>query len=287
LTSAVAEQAHGDVQLASTSLELVENRVGAAVPAHPVVYRQAVRQRSRRERLDAYFRRGDTPVARVIRKFSSATGTDYTRSVTKRILDVTLSLPLSLIAIPIILVLIGVNKLLHPGHPALFLQDRAAGGGRRLRVIKIRSMLPGSDETPAQAVCTAFGRRMRRHYLDEFPQLLQVLSGRLTVVGIRVLPENVYGGLATSWSPPRFEAWSAMYGATRLGLTGVHQVFRGVGKEDIRRFHRDMFYARHASLGFDLYLLWRTLGTTAKEVHPRRREAGVYMMAGSAPRRLY
>ena len=62
---------------------------------------------------------------------------------------------------------------------------------------------------------------------------------------------------------PTGDALEAMrVDTTSLGLTGVHQVFRGPGKEDRRRFHRDMFYARHAGLGLDLYLLWRTLRST-------------------------
>jgi lipopolysaccharide/colanic/teichoic acid biosynthesis glycosyltransferase len=179
-----------------------------------------------------------------------------------------------MIVILLIALLVVVNRLLDPRRPALFLQDRVGQGDQALRVVKIRSMVPGSSPDTAHQIpagCTVFGRFMRRHYLDELPQLLQVLTGRLTLVGIRVLPRDVYEGLAAGWSHERFATWRAMYATAPLGLSGAHQVFRGRGKADGRRFHRDMFYARHATLGFDLYLLWRTLGTTDSEhSHPVR-----------------
>ena len=58
------------------------------------------------------------------------------------------------------------------------------------------------------------------------------------------------------------------YDQSSLGLTGLHQILRRQGKEDERRYHRDLFYARNASLGLDLYLLWRTLGAT--DAQPKR-----------------
>jgi lipopolysaccharide/colanic/teichoic acid biosynthesis glycosyltransferase len=168
-------------------------------------------------------------------------------------------------AILIIALLVLANKLLSPGYPALFRQDRVGRGGAPLRVVKIRSMASRRKSGAGHEVgpiCTAFGRLIRQRYLDELPQVFQVLVGQLSLVGIRVLPRDVYDGLQTSWSDERFAAWQAVYAAAPLGLTGAHQVFRGRGKQDRRRYHRDMFYVRRASLGFDLYLLWRTLGTT-------------------------
>jgi lipopolysaccharide/colanic/teichoic acid biosynthesis glycosyltransferase len=213
---------------------------------------------------DTFFRRQNTWLARSLARLSPTRGTVYTPSAAKRTLDLAVSVPAVVIVILLIALLAVVNRLLYPRRPALFLQDRVGQGDKALRIVKIRSMVPGprSGEGQETALCTAFGRFIRRHYLDELPQLLQVLTGRLSLVGIRVLPWDVYAGLAASWSHERFATWQAMYATAPLGLTGAHQVFRARGKEDGRRFHRDMFYARHATLGFDLYLLWRTLGTT-------------------------
>jgi lipopolysaccharide/colanic/teichoic acid biosynthesis glycosyltransferase len=183
------------------------------------------------------------------------TGPKYAASAGKRLLDLLVGFPAAIAALPIILVLVALNRALHPDLPAFFRQDRVGRQGT-LRIFKIRSMLtPTGPHDPA---LTAFGRFIRRHKLDELPQVFQVLKGDLSLVGIRVLPREICEELRATWSPRRFERWRDAYTRSRLGLTGLHQVQRGVGKEDVRRFHRDVFYAERAWLGLDLYLLWRT-----------------------------
>jgi undecaprenyl phosphate N,N'-diacetylbacillosamine 1-phosphate transferase len=214
--------------------------------------------------LDIYFRRTDTWPAWVFGRLSGSCGPSYTTSSRKRIVDLAITVPAAVVVLLLIVLLMAVNRVLYPRRPALFFQDRVGRANAPLRVVKIRSMAPrknGATDSDGLPVCTVFGRFIRLHYLDEVPQLLQVMTGQLSLVGIRVLPREVYDGLAAVWSPERVESWQSMYGTAPLGLTGYHQAFRTGGKEDRRRFHRDMFYARHASLGFDLYLLWRTLGS--------------------------
>ena len=263
-----------------TSLPHIPGVSNTPVPLPLVRTRRAHPTRSRHGLMgavDAFFRRQDTWLARGLVRLFPTSGTAYTASSAKRALDLAVSVPLAMIVILLIVLLAMVNRLFSPSRPALFVQGRVGQDDEALRVFKIRSMVPGSRSGTAHqapAGCTAFSRFMRRHYLDELPQLLQVLTGQLSLVGIRVLPRDVYEGLAVSWSRARFETWRAMYATAPLGLSGVHQVFRGTGKEDGRRFHRDMFYARHATLGFDLYLLWRTLGSTDSEHDrtPRKEE---------------
>jgi sugar transferase EpsL len=218
-----------------------------------------VRPGRRLRRVDAFFRRGDTWLARAVRALSPSSGEAYAASRTKRALDLVVSVPALLIAASLIAVLLLINKALYPRYPAIFRQNRVGHGLNSVRVTKIRSMLPGAGRIGAP---TLFGRFVRRYYLDELPQLWQVLRGQLSIVGIRVLPREVYDGLSLTWSQQRFGSWGAIYATAPLGLTGIHQVLRRTGKEDEGRFRRDVFYARKLSLGLDLYLLWRTLGTT-------------------------
>jgi lipopolysaccharide/colanic/teichoic acid biosynthesis glycosyltransferase len=211
-----------------------------------------------------------TWLARLVRELSPARAETYLGSPDKRTLDLLVSIPAAAAAAPVIATLGALNKLLYPDHPAFFRQERVGRQGHRLPVFKIRSMVPAAEHDPEYGTleanegvrCTALGLLMRRYFFDELPQIVQVLIGQLSLVGIRVLPAGVYADLARAWSPRRFAEWNAVYDATPLGLTGIHQVFRGAGKEDRRRYHRDMFYARNASLGLDLYLIWRTLGKT-------------------------
>lgn len=211
----------------------------------------------RRGMLDTYLRRSDSYLARLLSQVSKHRGPSYTRSAAKRALDIAVGVPLAVIALPLIVLLAIANALLDPGRAPFFLQLRAGAGTSRLRVVKIRSMSPQKSGTSPEI--KRFARFMRRHYLDELPQVFQVLSGELSLVGIRVLPVEVCGDLAEGWSDFRFASWHAAYSSSRLGLTGIHQVFRSAGKEDLSRYHRDLMYRRSASLGFDLYLMWRTL----------------------------
>jgi lipopolysaccharide/colanic/teichoic acid biosynthesis glycosyltransferase len=170
---------------------------------------------------------------------------------------VAVGFPLAVAALPVILLLALMNSILDPGHAPFFTQSRVGSSRRRLRIVKLRSMRhPGHGQEP---VIRPFARFLRKHYLDELPQMFQVLAGELSLVGIRVLPVEVHALLARAWSTRRYDAWSRVYSSAPLGLTGLHQVARGHGKEDTARFHRDLFYARSASLGLDLYLLWRTI----------------------------
>jgi len=212
--------------------------------------------------IDAYLRRDDTLPALLLLKMSPSSGSVYAFSAVKRTLDLLVAVPALLFAAIPLLMLLAINRLLRPGHPALFRQDRVGRDGQ-IRVLKVRSLLPGLPDArkpPAAGTprLTRFGALIRRWYLDELPQLTQVLTGRLSIVGIRVLPVEVYENLRGRWSHDRFAAWERAYKSSSLGLTGIHQLWRKKGKDDERRFRRDAFYARRASLGFDLYLIWRT-----------------------------
>jgi putative colanic acid biosysnthesis UDP-glucose lipid carrier transferase len=218
---------------------------------------------SKGELLGRYLRRGDTVVARALRIIAPQRGLAYTSACSKRALDLTVGLPVAALGLPVAVVLAVINRSLQPRLAPWYVQHRA-GQGQPMRIVKLRSMEPRvrSNTTPYHiyepARVTPLGRFMRRYDLDELPQLLDVLAGRLSLVGIRVLPMPVYEHLRERWPAWRFERWSEAYTTSRLGLTGVHQVFRGAGKEDQQRYHRDVFYAHRATLGFDLYLLWKT-----------------------------
>lgn len=209
--------------------------------------------------LDRYFRSPYSLLARATCLICSKRGADYAGSESKRVLDLTLALPAAVASLPVVVLLALMNTLLSPRERAFFRQSRVGHDGQHIIIFKLRSM-PSQLmlSSPLLPSGSCFRRFMRRHYLDELPQVWQVVAGHLSLVGIRVLPPNVYNGLARNWSPRRFARWQAAYEDASLGLSGIHQVFRVGGKQDERRFHRDVFYAEHASLGLDLYIIWRT-----------------------------
>jgi lipopolysaccharide/colanic/teichoic acid biosynthesis glycosyltransferase len=110
--------------------------------------------------------------------------------VAKRAFDVAVSLVLLIPTAVVALVLLAVNRRLNPG-PLLFWQKRMGKGGRAIRVVKFRSMIPVSrisrraDEPLETARITRLGQMLRRTRLDELPQVLMVLRGDMSLIGPR------------------------------------------------------------------------------------------------------
>lgn len=112
------------------------------------------------------------------------------RGVVKRITDIALALWILLIASPLMLALAAMVKASSPG-PVFFRQRRYGLDGREIMVWKFRTMTVIEDgERIVQARkhdprITRVGRFMRRYSLDELPQLINVLQGRMSLVGPR------------------------------------------------------------------------------------------------------
>lgn len=109
--------------------------------------------------------------------------------ISKRIFDLVAAATGLVLLMPLMLVLAGLIKATSPG-PALFIQERVGRGGRLFKCMKFRTMATGSQSqgtitTAADARVTSLGRILRRLKLDELPQLWNVLTGRMSLVGPR------------------------------------------------------------------------------------------------------
>ena len=131
----------------------------------------------------------------------------------KRVFDVVCSLILLVILSPVFLILAIAIKIDSPG-PVFYRQERITQYGRRFRIHKFRTMVQNADKGSQVTVnndnrVTRVGRFVRRCRLDEIAQLLDTISGDLTLVGVR--PES-----------PRFVAeYSEEMMATLLLPAGV------------------------------------------------------------------
>ena len=186
----------------------------------------------------------------------------------KRAEDIILSSLLLLATGPIMLLASIAIKLESRG-PVLFRQSRHGMNGSTVEVFKFRSMYAHLEDRAAARQTlrddpriTRVGAFLRRHSLDELPQLFNVLGGSLSLVGPRPHP------LAITAGGQRLELVAANYMArhrVKPGITGLAQVSGCRGNLDTvekatRRVEHDLYYIEHWSLLLDLWIIVRTIG---------------------------
>lgn len=169
---------------------------------------------------------------------------------------------------------VAVAVLLADGRPVLFSQMRAGLGGRPFRLWKFRTMREGEGGDMERT--TRLGRILRAASLDELPQLVQVLTGKMALVGPRPLPVRYL---------PRYSPTEARRHDVRPGVTGFAQVNGRNAISWRRKFALDVWYARNRSLALDakilLLTLWKVvrrsgIDSSAGETMEEFRGGGVY-----------
>lgn len=108
----------------------------------------------------------------------------------KRAFDLVFSLLLMLVLLPLLVLLALCVTVTSPGG-AFFRQERVGQGGRQFRLLKFRTMRPGSERAGQLTIggrdprVTQVGYFLRKSKLDELPQLWNVLAGDMSLVGPR------------------------------------------------------------------------------------------------------
>jgi putative colanic acid biosynthesis UDP-glucose lipid carrier transferase len=187
----------------------------------------------------------------------------------KRASDIVIAGTFLLLASPLMLAIAAAIKLTSPG-PVMFKQRRYGLDGREIVVYKFRSMTVMEDGGEIRQASrndtrvTPLGAFLRSSSLDELPQFINVLQGRMSVVGPRphaVAHNEQYRKLIKSYMVRH---------KVRPGITGWAQVngLRGETEtvEKMRaRIEYDLDYLRHWSLKLDLAIIWRTLFVVFKK----------------------
>lgn len=172
--------------------------------------------------------------------------------LSKRILDLTLTLAGGLLLLPLIL-LIALLVRLFLGRPVLFRHPRPGYRGLPFTLYKFRTMRdaagPDGQPLPDAQRLTAFGRLLRATSLDELPELWNVLRGEMSLVGPRPLLMRYLD---------RYTAEQFRRHLTLPGMTGWAQINgrNNVSWED--KFALDVWYVDHWSLWLDLKILLLT-----------------------------
>jgi len=172
----------------------------------------------------------------------------------KRMLDVAVA-ALALVVLAPLLALVALLVRATLGSPVMFAQRRPGLNGMPFTLLKFRTMTDRHDDV-GQALedadrLTAFGRLLRATSLDELPQLWNVLTGDMSLVGPRPLLTDYLR---------RYSARQARRHAVKPGLTGLAQVN---GRNDLpwpERLELDVVYAETFSAAMDLRILVRTVG---------------------------
>ena len=189
----------------------------------------------------------------------------------KRVIDVLVAATGLVVGMPVWLIVAAVVKRTSSG-PVLFIQERVNRQGRVFRMLKFRTMVEDAPERLGDLVdldslpepvfkiqsdprVTSVGRFLRRTGLDEVPQLFNVLTGDMSLVGPR--PEQVE-------LVARYDAWQRRRLKARPGITGYQQVMSRGEPSLALRIHYDLHYLKHQSLLFDLFILWKTLVVIVK-----------------------
>jgi putative colanic acid biosysnthesis UDP-glucose lipid carrier transferase len=191
------------------------------------------------------------------------------KAVIKRASDIVLSMIILILVSPILLACaIGV-RLSSPG-PILFKQKRYGLDGEEIEVYKFRSMTVcenGANVVQAtrnDVRVTPFGNFLRTKSLDELPQFINVLQGRMSIVGPRphaVAHNELYRKQIRDYM---------IRHKVRPGITGWAQVNGARGETDTidkmeKRIHYDLDYLRNWSLAMDLLIILKTIGIVIKD----------------------
>jgi exopolysaccharide biosynthesis polyprenyl glycosylphosphotransferase len=190
------------------------------------------------------------------------------QGIFKQILDLSAAFVLLLLLFPVLVTVAMAIRLTSPG-PVLFRQKRCGLNGRPFTMLKFRSMASDAEQRRQELEAlnemggpvfkltndpriTPIGRWLRKYSIDEFPQLLNVLRGEMSLVGPRPLPVDEVSRFDDPAHRRRL--------SVKPGLTCLWQVS---GRNDVRDFRDwvrlDLEYIDNWSFWLDLKILWRTI----------------------------
>lgn len=172
-----------------------------------------------------------------------------------RIFDIAVALLALVLLSPVLLVAAVAIKLGSRG-PVLYRQRRVGLNGEEFEMLKLRTMVVGSDPVGVGTVVTrddprvtAAGRVLRRTSLDEIPNLINVLRGEMAIVGPRpTIPAQV-----SDYTPRQHRRHEV-----RPGITGWAQVQGRAGIPWEQRIELDVDYVDRRSFLLDLRILLKT-----------------------------
>jgi lipopolysaccharide/colanic/teichoic acid biosynthesis glycosyltransferase len=187
----------------------------------------------------------------------------------KLVIDWLLALGMFIVALPILLAAAVAIRFGSPG-PIFYCQTRVGRGGRSFRVIKLRTMVHNAERGTGAVWTrvndpriTPVGHFLRETHIDEFPQLINVLLGQMSLIGPR--PERPEFVESLELTLPGYRERLNL----RPGITGLAQLNLppDTNLESVRqKLLHDLYYVREVSPWLDLRILGGTTVLLARAV---------------------
>lgn len=179
----------------------------------------------------------------------------------KRVGDFLLA-TISLLLVSPLMLLIYIMVRCEDGGPAIFRQERIGRFGRPFNIYKFRSMTVDAEKNGPQLCShkkdkrlTRIGKFLRKHHLDELPQLWNVICGDMSFIGPR--PERKFYIDQIMARDPRYKNLYQI----RPGVTSYATLYNGYTdtmEKMLRRLDMDLYYLEHRSWWFDARILGKT-----------------------------
>lgn len=189
----------------------------------------------------------------------------------KSVLDISLSLVAFVCLLPVFVLIPILVKLTSRG-PVFYRANRLGKNGRPIKVWKFRSMYADAEDRLASMLAsnpalkaefeanfklandpriTSFGRFLRKTSLDEIPQLFNVFSGEMALIGPRPIVEKEVSYYGRDY---------AIFSSVKPGITGLWQASGRSDTDYARRVALDTHYVLNWSPWLDIWILFRTVG---------------------------
>jgi len=180
------------------------------------------------------------------------------RNFFKQVIDVTISLLVFILLLPVFLIVTILLAIANNGKP-FFFQPRPGKNERIFKVIKFKTMNDRRDKNgellPDADRLTAVGKFVRKTSLDEIPQLINVIKGDMSLVGPRPLLVDYL---------PLYNAEQKRRHNVRPGITGWAQVNGRNAISWEKKFQYDVWYVDNISLLLDIKICWMTVQKVIK-----------------------
>ncbi len=190
---------------------------------------------------------------------TGAFGLTVAQRAVKRVFDIIFSAIGFVLILPVMLVCI-MAILIEDGHSPFFTQERLTRGGRKYGVIKLRTMIPDAESVSGPMLAeeddpriTKVGRVLRKLRLDEWPQVINILKGDMTIVGPRPEREFFYDKICSVI--PEFKHRLSV----KAGLTGMAQVYGRYSTDPYEKLMLDLMYIQNYSIILDIKLMIETV----------------------------